>query len=102
VRFSPEQLRSVEVFAQKARYILDFAVRVQDENVNLRQIDRYSDERVLEQLTTVKDIVVENMRTWEHSGFSVDQSVFLPAGAIRSVVTTYRQSPGSVTWRLAP
>ena len=24
--------------------------------------------------------VVENMRTWEHSGFSVDQSVFLPAG----------------------
>ena len=24
--------------------------------------------------------VVENMRSWEHSGFSVDQSVFLPAG----------------------
>jgi hypothetical protein len=24
--------------------------------------------------------VVENMRTWPHSGFSVDQSVFLPAG----------------------
>ena len=24
--------------------------------------------------------VVENMRTWEHSGFSVDQSVLLPAG----------------------
>jgi hypothetical protein len=24
--------------------------------------------------------VVENMRTWAHSGFSVDQSVFLPAG----------------------
>jgi hypothetical protein len=24
--------------------------------------------------------VVENMRTWQHSGFSVDQSVFLPAG----------------------
>jgi hypothetical protein len=23
---------------------------------------------------------VENMRTWQHSGFSVDQSVFLPAG----------------------
>jgi len=23
--------------------------------------------------------VVENMRSWEHSGFSVDQSVFLPA-----------------------
>ena len=28
--------------------------------------------------------VVENMRAWEHSGFSVDQSVFLPA-AIRRV-----------------
>jgi transposase-like protein len=24
--------------------------------------------------------VVENMRTWQHSGFSVDQSVYLPAG----------------------
>jgi hypothetical protein len=24
--------------------------------------------------------VVENMRSWEHCGFSVDQSVFLPAG----------------------
>ena len=24
--------------------------------------------------------VVENMRSWEHSGFRVDQSVFLPAG----------------------
>ena len=24
--------------------------------------------------------VVENMRSWQHSGFSVDQSVFLPAG----------------------
>jgi hypothetical protein len=24
--------------------------------------------------------VAENMRTWKHSGFSVDQSVFLPAG----------------------
>ena len=24
--------------------------------------------------------VVENMRTWQHSGFSVDQSVLLPAG----------------------
>ena len=24
--------------------------------------------------------VAENMRTWQHSGFSVDQSVFLPAG----------------------
>jgi hypothetical protein len=24
--------------------------------------------------------VIENMRTWPHSGFSIDQSVFLPAG----------------------
>ena len=24
--------------------------------------------------------VVDNMRTWQHSGFSVDQSVYLPAG----------------------
>jgi len=26
--------------------------------------------------------VVENMRSWQHSGFSVDQSVFLPAGDV--------------------
>ena len=24
--------------------------------------------------------VVENMRTWKHTGFSIDQSVYLPAG----------------------
>ena len=29
--------------------------------------------------------VVENMRTWQHSGFSVDQSVFLPAGVERLI-----------------
>ena len=28
----------------------------------------------------VEPEVVENMRTWQHSGFSVNQSVFLPAG----------------------
>jgi hypothetical protein len=28
----------------------------------------------------IEPAVVENMRSWEHSGFSVDQSVFLPAG----------------------
>jgi len=29
--------------------------------------------------------VVENMRTWPHSGFSVDQSVFLPAGDLAGI-----------------
>ena len=29
--------------------------------------------------------VVENMRTWGHSGFSVDQSVFLPAGDLAGI-----------------
>jgi hypothetical protein len=24
--------------------------------------------------------VVENIRTWKHTGFSIDQSVYLPAG----------------------
>ena len=28
----------------------------------------------------IESKVIENMRTWQHSGFSVDQSVFLPAG----------------------
>jgi len=30
--------------------------------------------------------VVENMRTWPHSGFIVDQSVFLPAGVLEKGV----------------
>ena len=29
--------------------------------------------------------VVENMRTWPHSGFSVDQSVFLPVGDLAGI-----------------
>ena len=56
VQFSPEQLRSAGVSPQKATYILDLATTVQDERVNLRQMGRYSDERVIEQLTTVKGI----------------------------------------------
>ena len=56
VRFSPEQLRSAGVSPQKARYILDLAAYVQDGNVDLRQMGRFSDERVIEQLTTVKGI----------------------------------------------
>jgi len=52
LRFSPEQLRSAGVSPQKAKYILDLAVNVQDGNVDLRQMGRFSDERVIEQLTT--------------------------------------------------
>jgi len=42
--------------------------------------------------------VVENMRTWPHSGFSVDQSVFLPAGdraGIERLVGTMTRCPFS-------
>jgi len=56
VRFSLEQLRSVGVSPQKARCILDLAANVQDGTVDLRQIGRFSDERVIEQLTTVEGI----------------------------------------------
>ena len=56
VRFSPERLRSAGISPQKAKYILDLSVRVQDGSVNLRQLGRFSDERVIEQLTTVKGI----------------------------------------------
>ena len=55
-RFSPEQLRSAGVSPQKATYILDLVSNVRDGIVDLRQIGRYSDERVIEQLTTVKGI----------------------------------------------
>ena len=56
LRFSPEQIRSAGVSPQKARYILDLAANVQDGRVDLRQIGRFSDERVIEQLTKVKGI----------------------------------------------
>jgi ribosomal protein S27E len=44
--------------------------------------------------------VVENMRTWEHSGFSVDQSVFLPAGdqaGIERLIQTMTRCPFSLS-----
>ena len=55
-RFSSEQLRSAGISPQKAKYILDLAANVQDGDVDLRQMGRFSDERVIEQLTTVKGI----------------------------------------------
>jgi len=33
----------------------------------------------------IEQDVIENMRTWPHSGFSVDQSVFLPAGDLAGI-----------------
>ncbi len=56
VRFTGDQLRSVGLSPQKAAYITDLACKVNDGAVNLRQIGRLSDERVIEQLTQVKGI----------------------------------------------
>ena len=39
-----------------------------------------ADRRAVRGSIKIEPEVVENMRSWEHSGFSVDQSVFLPAG----------------------
>jgi DNA-3-methyladenine glycosylase II len=55
-RFTVEQLRSVGLSSQKASYIADLARKVNDGTVDLRQIGRLSDERVVEQLTQVKGI----------------------------------------------
>ena len=44
--------------------------------------------------------VVENMRTWPHSGFNTDQSVFLPAGdrsGIERLVQYMTRCPFSVS-----
>jgi hypothetical protein len=37
--------------------------------------------------------VVENMRSWEHTGFSVEQSVFLPAGDQQGIESRRAGSP---------
>lgn len=55
---SPEQLRTAGVSAQKASYLLSLASHVNDGSVNLSQIGRYQDEKVIEQLTAVKGIGV--------------------------------------------
>jgi len=44
--------------------------------------------------------VARNMRTWEHSGFSVDQSVLLPAGdqaGIERLIQTMTRCPFSLS-----
>ncbi len=55
-RYSPAQLRAAGVSPQKARYLLDLAAKVHDSEINLQHIGRYSDEKIIEQLTVVKGI----------------------------------------------
>lgn len=56
VRFTPRQLRTAGVSPQKAKYILDLAENVNSGEVELSQMGRYSDQRVIDQLTKVKGI----------------------------------------------
>jgi DNA-3-methyladenine glycosylase II len=53
-QFSVKQLRSAGVSPQKAKYILDLTEKVQDGTLTLNQIGRFSDDVVIERLTTVK------------------------------------------------
>ena len=55
-RFTGDQLRSVGLSPQKASYLADLAGKVNNGTVELRQIGRLPDERVVEQLTQVKGI----------------------------------------------
>lgn len=54
--YSIDELRSVGLSAQKARYMLDLAAKVRDKDVRLRHVGRMSDEQVIEELTQVKGI----------------------------------------------
>jgi DNA-3-methyladenine glycosylase II len=55
-QFTVDELRSVGLSPQKASYVADLACKVNDETVDLRQIGRLSDERIVAQLTQVKGI----------------------------------------------
>jgi DNA-3-methyladenine glycosylase II len=55
-RFTVDQLRSVGLSPQKASYIADLAEKVNEGTVDLRQVGRLSDERVIEELVQVKGI----------------------------------------------
>ena len=56
VRFTTDELRPGGLSPQKASYVADLASKVNDGTVNLRQIGRLSDERVVETLIQVKGI----------------------------------------------
>ncbi|GAB4145651.1 MAG: DNA-3-methyladenine glycosylase [Planctomycetaceae bacterium] len=51
-----EQLRSAGISPQKLRYLRDLTDRVTSSELRLTQMGRYSDEDVIQQLTTVKGI----------------------------------------------
>ncbi|TWT76458.1 DNA-3-methyladenine glycosylase [Planctomycetes bacterium CA13] len=55
-RHSVDELRVAGVSPQKAKYLLDLAEKVRNADIRLQHIGRYSDEKVIEQLTTVKGI----------------------------------------------
>jgi DNA-3-methyladenine glycosylase II len=55
-QFTVDQLRSAGLSPHKASYVADLASKVNDGTVDLRQIGRFSDERVVEHLTQVKGI----------------------------------------------
>jgi DNA-3-methyladenine glycosylase II len=54
--FTVDGLRSVGLSSQKASYVADLASKVNDGTVDLRQIGRFSDERVVDTLTQVRGI----------------------------------------------
>ena len=55
-RYSPDELRVAGVSPQKAKYLLDLAAKVHEMEINLQHIGRYSDDKIIEQLTIVKGI----------------------------------------------
>ena len=55
-RFTADELRSVGLSPQKASYLADLAHKVNEGSIDLRQIGRRTDERIIEQLTRVRGI----------------------------------------------
>ena len=56
--FEIDELRELGVSRQKASYILDLASKVNNGDVNLKKINRNSDEEVIAELTQIKGIGV--------------------------------------------
>ena len=55
-RFNTDEFRSVGLSSQKASYVANLTVKVNDGTVDLRQIGRLSDQAVVDSLTRVKGI----------------------------------------------
>ncbi len=84
----PQKLRAAGLSGQKVSYVLDLATRVGDGRLNLRALNRLSDEEVISTLTTVRGIGVWSAHM--HMIFHLDRLDVFPVGDLGIQVAAAR------------